>query len=91
MSTFSEKRPVYKGYKAVTGEKEKSVRESIAAKKAAAQKNADGRPTFAYFATHDTEFIEACGRAGIPATARQASKWARKRGLAWANRQPVQG
>jgi hypothetical protein len=86
MSTFDKKKPTYTGYKALSAEKEKSERARIQAKKDAAIKNADGRPTFAYFAAHDEAFIAACTKAGIPATTRQASKWFRKRGKAYENR-----
>jgi hypothetical protein len=80
------KKKMYGGYRAVSVEREKSERERLNSKKDAAIKNADGRPTFAFFAAHDEAFIEACRKAGIPATARQASKWFRKRGLAYANK-----
>ena len=86
MSTFEKKKPSYTGYKAISAEREKAERQRIQAKKDAATKNADGRPTFAYFAAHDQQFIDACQKAGIPATARQASKWFRQRGLAYQNR-----
>ena len=33
--------------------------------------------------TEDSAFSEACKRAGIPATRRQASKWLNQKGLAW--------
>jgi hypothetical protein len=84
--TFDKKKPSYTGYKALSAEKEKSERARIQAKKDAATKNADGRPTFASFAANDQQFIDACQKAGIPATTRQASKWFRKRGKAYANR-----
>jgi hypothetical protein len=35
------------------------------------------------FAKTDTKFREACEKAGITPTARQASKWRMKRGKAW--------
>ncbi len=87
MSNFDTKKKGYTGYKALSVEKEKAERARIQAKKDAAIKNADGRPTFAYFAAHDEAFRAACDRAGIPPTTRQASKWFRKRGRAYANRE----
>jgi len=39
--------------------------------------------THATFSQTDEAFQAACEKAGIPATTRQASKWRRKRGLAW--------
>lgn len=86
MSTFGEKKKGYTGYTALSAEKAKAEKARIQSKKDAATKNADGRPTFAYFAAHDEAFIEACRKAGIPATTRQASKWFRQRGLAYKNR-----
>ena len=84
---FKEKKKAgYTGYKALSVEKEKSERARIQAKKDKTIKNADGKPTFAFFAAHDEGFINACQKAGIPATARQASKWSRQRGLAYQNR-----
>jgi hypothetical protein len=41
------------------------------------------RPTNREFATTDTTFIKACERVGIKPTARQASKWHRRIGLAF--------
>ena len=38
------------------------------------------------FAQSDKAFQEACKRAGIPATRRQASKWRLKDGKAWQQR-----
>ena len=86
MELEKKKKTGYTGYKALSAEREKAERQRIQAKKDRAIKNADGRPTFAYFASHDEGFVAACGRAGIPATARQASKWFRQRGLAYTNR-----
>jgi hypothetical protein len=86
MTGFDKKKPSYTGYKALSAEKEKSERTRIQGKKDAAIKNADGHPTFAFFAAHDEAFIAACTKAGIPATTRQASKWFRQRGLAYQNR-----
>lgn len=76
----------YKGPTLLSGDKLKAEKERQAQKREAAAKNAAGRPTFAYIAEHDEDFRAACERAGIPATARQASKYARKRGLAYQNR-----
>lgn len=73
----------YKGYKLVSDENIKKERERQEKRKEAAAKNAAGRPTNAYFASHDEAFKAACEKAGVPATARQASKWFRKRGLAY--------
>jgi hypothetical protein len=85
--TFGEKKKAaYTGYRALSEEKSKAEKSRIQAKKDAATKNADGRPTFAYFAAHDQQFIDACQKVGIPATARQASKWFRQRGLAYKNK-----
>jgi hypothetical protein len=85
--TFGEKKKAaYSGFRALSEEKAKSEKARIEAKQNAAIKNADGRPTFSFFAAHDEAFIAACQKAGIPATARQASKWFRQRGLAYQNR-----
>ncbi len=81
-----DKKKMYKGPVSVIGQKLEMAQAAIAMKRATAAKNAAGAVTFAYFATHDEVFGAACNKAGIPATARQASKWARKRGLAWQNR-----
>lgn len=81
----------YKGYDFMNDERKKAERARQEQRRDAATKNAAGRPTFAFFATHDEEFQAACARAGIPPTARQASKWHRKRGLAWQNRGPGNG
>jgi len=35
------------------------------------------------FAERDKAFRAACEKVGIPPTTRQASRWRRKRGLAW--------
>ena len=40
------------------------------------------KPTNKEF-TKDSNFIQACSSAGIPPTKRQASKFRRKKGLAW--------
>lgn len=42
------------------------------------------------FAKADKLFVRACSEAGTPATARQASKWHRARGLAFAKRREAQ-
>jgi len=42
----------------------------------------------ATFAETDQTFQVACEKAGIPPTRRQASKWRRKKGLAWTHRKP---
>ncbi|MEI7826121.1 MAG: hypothetical protein WCI01_12530 [Chlorobiaceae bacterium] len=86
--TFGEKKKkaAYTGYRSLSEEKSKAEKSRIQAKKDAVTKNADGKPTFAYFAAHDEGFVAACQKAGIPATARQASKWFRQRGLAYKNR-----
>jgi len=86
MELDKKKKTGYTGYKALSAEKEKSERARISAKQEKAIKNADGKPTFAFFAAHDEAFIAACGKAGIPATTRQASKWFRQRGKAYQNR-----
>lgn len=39
--------------------------------------------TNAQFANEDGTFIEACLKAGVKPTKRQASKWRMKRGRAW--------
>ena len=39
--------------------------------------------TNAEFASHDGDFLSACGKAKITSTRRQASKYRRRRGLAW--------
>ena len=43
----------------------------------------DKRVTNAEFASNDTGFQDACEKAGIKPTARQASKWRRKKGKAY--------
>jgi Tfp pilus assembly protein PilE len=79
-------KPKYQGYDQYNEEKRKAAKAKLASKREAAEKNAEGRTTNAYFASHDTEFMEACERAGVPNTPRQASKYQRKRGLAYQNR-----
>lgn len=87
MSMFGEKKkPSYSGYRALSEEKDKAEKARIQAKKEAAAKNADGKPTFAYFAANDEAFRSACSKAGIQPTARQASKWHKQRGKAYANK-----
>lgn len=36
-----------------------------------------------FLKSEDPKFLEACAKAGIPPTRRQASKWLAKRGLAY--------
>jgi hypothetical protein len=55
---------------------------ALAAMRAA--RNAAGANTNAVFATTSGEFKAACEAAEIPATTRQASKYQRKTGRAWA-------
>ena len=40
-------------------------------------------PTNKEFANSDRGFKDACEKANIPATRRQASRWRLKKGLAW--------
>jgi len=75
----------YKGYKLYTEETVKKERERQNKRRENAEKNAAGRMTNASFASSDESFKAACEKAGVPATARQASKWFRKRGLAYTN------
>ena len=42
-----------------------------------------GSMTNAEFARRDKSFAEACSKAGIPKTKRQASKWRNHKGKAW--------
>lgn len=79
-------KPKYQGYDQFNEEKRKAAKAKLASKREAAEKNSEGRSTNAYFATHDTEFMEACKRAGVENTPRQASKWMRKRGMAYKHR-----
>lgn len=83
MDEIKKMKPKYGGFRLTTDEGEKAEKARQAAKKDAASKNAAGRPTFAYFATHDEVFRAACDAAGIQPTARQASKWHRQRGRAY--------
>lgn len=39
-----------------------------------------------FFESNNPEFMEACSRAEIEQTRRQASKWLLKKGKAWKNR-----
>lgn len=48
--------------------------------------NGNGRMNNRDFAATDSEFREACKRAGIPPTQRQASKFRLGFGVAWNNR-----
>lgn len=77
------KKKGYKGYKMASDETIKKERDRQEKRREAAVKNAAGRPTNAFFAAHDEAFKAACEKARVPATARQASKWFRKRGLAY--------
>lgn len=79
----------YKGKKFFTDEVVKRERERQRKRdEARAAKNADGLMTNASFAATNEEFRNACEQAGIKPTARQASKYRRKLGLAYeANRQ----
>jgi hypothetical protein len=83
MAAKKEKKKGYAGYKMVSEETIKKERARQAQRAEAAEKNAAGRQTNAYFAANDEGFKAACEKAGVPATARQASKWFRKRGLAY--------
>ncbi len=85
MNEEKKKRPQYKGHRVVSEETLKEARLALAKRREAAAKNAAAAPeqTNAYIATHNTDFMEACERAGTPPTTRQASKFKRKRGLAW--------
>jgi transposase len=77
---------MYKGWALLTGDDAKVEHEKIRARREAADKNrtAAGRVmTNASFAATDEEFKKACEKAGIPPSARQASKWFRKAGLAY--------
>jgi hypothetical protein len=84
MSEFKDKKPKYQGWKLLNEDGVKNERARQAARKEAAIKNANGRPTNAAFAAQNDEFKAACQEAGVEATARQASKYLRKRGRAWA-------
>lgn len=87
-ATGAEKRKMYKGWAILSGDDAKAERARIEKRREAAAKNAGGRMTNASFAATDTEFKECCELAGVPATARQASKWFRKTGLAYTNGRP---
>lgn len=77
------RRHKYSGVQLYTENQRKDGAAIVAARKERALKNADGRKTNGSFAATDTEFREACERAGVQPTARQASKWFRKTGLAF--------
>lgn len=79
----SEKRKMYKGWANLTGEALKGERDRLRVREEQALKNAGGKPTNEAFAVTDQAFKDACEKAGVPATARQASKFRRKRGLAY--------
>ena len=82
---MADKKLSYKGYNAVSEESIKAERARQEKRRQAAEKNAAGRPTNAFFASHDENFKTACIKAGCQPTARQASKFLRKRGLAYTN------
>ena len=79
----NDKKSKYQGYRLIDGDRAKEAKLAIDTRRDRAAKNADGRPTNDYFAKHDALFMEACERAGIPNTARQASKYQRKLGKAY--------
>lgn len=73
----------YKGWASLSDERAKQEKERINKRREAAVKNAAGRMTNASFAATDEGFKNACQRAGVEPTARQASKWFRKMGRAY--------
>lgn len=75
------KKKKYQGYRLIDGDAVKS--EQTRQDMNRAKKNADGRQTNDFFAKHDPVFMEACTRAKTENTARQASKYLRKRGKAY--------
>jgi hypothetical protein len=83
MAAKKDKKKGYMGYNAITKEKGELERARLSAKKERSLANAAGRPTNAAFAATDEGFKAACEKANTPATARQASKWLRQRGLAY--------
>jgi hypothetical protein len=77
------RRHKYSGKQIYTDTQKKDGFASVLARKERALKNSDGRKTNGSFAATDTEFKEACARAKVEPTARQASKWFRKTGMAY--------
>lgn len=80
---IKEKRKLYQGWTAVSGDGLKAEQTRQEMKRTAATKNAEGRQTNAVFAAENDEFKNACVEASCEATPRQASKYRRKRGLAY--------
>ena len=70
----------YQGHKLAGDNAEQRKREDM--RRDRAEKNAAGRQTNDVFASSDTEFREACDKAGVQPTARQASKFRHGYGLA---------
>jgi hypothetical protein len=80
---MSEMKNKYQGWTALSGDNLKAELGRQKTHRETASKNADGRQTNAVFATQDEGFKSACVEASCEATPRQASKFRRKRGLAW--------
>ena len=66
------KQKAYTGYRLST---EESASKELKKRRERAEKNAQGKQSNAVFSVSDTEFIEACKKAGVNPSSRQASKF----------------
>jgi len=78
-----EKKKLYQGWTNLTGDGLKAEQARQIMKRDTAAKNAEGRQTNAVYASENEEFKAACIAASCEATPRQASKYRRKRGVAY--------